>query len=591
MVAQLPASPGERPASASASSAGLALRSRDPANFAEEGGVWCAVDGRIEGSEPPARSAGGTARAILEAYRQNGVGFLEGLRGSFALTLVDAERRVALLAVDRRGVKRLAYQLAADGTLIFASSIDALRGHPGGRFELSAQAIFDFLHLSVIPAPQSIFRDVSKLLAAEYLLLEDGRLSTGRYWEPPSEKQGRNVDELCAETVECLRGAVRRSIAGGGGDVTGAFLSGGLDSSTVLGLATEAFGPPVKAFTIGFDTELYDELDYASIAVRQFAASHHTCTVTPADAAALLPKIGAVYDEPFGNSSAVPTFICADLARQHGIALMLAGDGGDEIFAGNERYVQQQVFDIYGRLPAPLRVAIEGTFRVLPGSASLPVLRKAAGYVRRARTPMPDRMMTYSFLGGDRLNEVFEPDFLRVVDPDGPLEALRRTYRRHEAGPLLRRMLQYDMQVTLADNDLRKVTAMCELAGVEVRFPFLDEAVIDLGARLPADLLIRGYRLRDFYKRALRGILPEPILRKRKHGFGMPVRFWIAQDTALRTAAGDAFASLKSRGIVRPDFLDRLLSDRDAQAAGGFGQLGWYLAVLEGWLASRRLGL
>lgn len=590
MARALPAAPGEALASASASRAGLALRAPCAADPDSGDGLWCVVDGQIEWADAAARPAGGHADAIVEAYRRHGVGFLKLLRGSFALALMDPQRSVALLAVDRRGVRRLAWQVAPDGTLIFASPIDAMQPHPSGRFELSPQAIFDYAHLSVIPAPHTIFRDVQKLHAGEYLRFESGRASVGRYWEPPAENGRRDVDALCRETVDCLRGAVRRSIEDADGSATGAFLSGGLDSSTVLGLATETLGRPMKSFTIGFDSEIYNELHYATIAARHFASPHHTYNVTPADAAALLPRIAAVYDEPFGNSSAVPTFFCAGLAREHGISLMLAGDGGDEIFAGNERYVQQQVFDLYFRLPGAARLAIEAGLRAIPGSGSLPLVRKAAGYVRRARTPMPDRMLTYSFLDGARLAEVFEPEFLAQVDPDGPLAALRQTYARHAEGPLLRRMLQFDMQVTLADNDLRKVTTMCELAGMPVRFPFLDEAVIDLGATLPADLLIRRFRLRDFYKRAFAGILPEPTLRKQKHGFGMPVRFWIAHDTALREAVGDALMGLKARGIVRPRFLDRLLQDREAQASGAFGQLGWYLAVLEGWLASRRLG-
>lgn len=590
MAGALPAAPGDALATSAGETAALALRSPGAALVQIADGIWCAVDGEVAWTDGTALPAGPLAEQVVEAYRRHGPELLARLRGSFSLALVDLRRHVALVAVDRRGVKHMAWQLAPDGTLLFASNIDALRGHPAGRFDLSPQAIFDYAHLSVVPAPQTIFRDVRKLHAAEYLLFENGRVSLGRYWEPPAEIGGRDVGTLCRATVDGLRDAVRRAMDGADGGGTGAFLSGGLDSSTVLGLATEHLGRPVKSFTIGFDSEIYDEQHYARIAAEHFASPHFTYHVTPADAAALLPRIAAAYDEPFGNSSAVPTFFCAGLAREHGIRLMLAGDGGDEIFGGNERYVQQQVFDLYYRLPGAARSALEAGLLGLPGVGALPVLRKAASYVRRARTPMPDRMLTYSFLGGDRLNEVFEPDFLAQVDPDGPLSALRRTYARHSEGPLLRRMLQFDMQVTLADNDLRKVTTMCEQAGMPVRFPFLDEAVIDFGATLPADLLIRRFRLRDFYKRAFKGILPDPTLQKQKHGFGMPVRFWIAQDTALREAIGDALMALKGRGIVRAGFLDRLMQDREQQAAGAFGQLGWYLAVLEGWLEHRRLG-
>jgi asparagine synthase (glutamine-hydrolysing) len=222
----------------------------------------------------------------------------------------------------------------------------------------------------------------------------------------------------------------------------------------------------------------------------------------------------------------------------------------------------------------------------LPGGERIPGFRKLRSYVQRARVAMPDRLQTYNYLAGPRLTEVFEPGFLESVDRDGPMQVLRRAYGRSAAGSLLRRMLQFDMQVTLADNDLRKVNAMCDLAGVAVRFPFLDESVVEFGATLPASLLIRRFRLRDFYKRAMRDVLPPAVIAKRKHGFGMPIRHWIAGDTPVRPAVADALAGLKSRGIIRPVFIDRLLSDSAGQVAGQYGQLAWYMAVLERWLAA-----
>lgn len=592
MAERLPAGARDRVRLEQGSAAGLALKSPDAARcWAEGGGLWCAISGDFRWADAALAELAterGPGFALAEAYRRRGSDLLRDLRGRFALAVLEPARGVALLAIDRVGTERLVYRAGSAG-LLFASTIDAVRAHPGFAPELSPQAIFDYLHLSVIPGPDSVYRDMRKLLPGEYLRYEQGRAVVGIYWQPPAEAQNAAPEEELAQTMrDRLQQAVDDAIAGQDAKTVGTFLSGGLDSSTVLGLATRRLGAPVKCFTIGFDTAEFDESSYADIAARYYHAEHHSYSVTAADAASLLERLALTYDEPFGNSSAVPTFHCARLAREHGISLMLAGDGGDEIFAGNERYVQQEVFEIYSRLPAAARRLLEPVLLCVPGGERIPGFRKLQSYVRRARVPMPDRMHTYNFLSGPRLAEVFEPDFLAKVDPDGPMRALRRVYGRAPEGSMLRRMLRFDMQVTLADNDLRKVTAMCELAGMDVRFPFLDEEVVEFGATLPSRLLIRGFRLRDFYKRAMRDILPPEVIAKRKHGFGMPIRHWFASDTPVRPAVADALAGLKSRGIVRPAFLDRLIDDRAGQIAGEYGQLAWYLAVLERWLAARR---
>ena len=587
MAARLAPAPGGAPATRCAPRAALALRTpAERALFADGDVLWCAISGDVSWSEPSLAALAadqGQGRALADAYRHHGAGCLRYLRGSFALAVVEPAKSTALLAVDRVGVQRLTYR-AVDGGLLFATSIDGLRAHPSFTGALSAQAIFDYLHLSVIPGPDSVYRDVRKLLPGECLEFAGGRATLRSYWQPPPEPDAAPpFADLARGMVDHLQGAVDRALEGVEAGRVGAFLSGGLDSSTVLGLATRRLGAPVKSFTIGFDTEGFDERGYADIAARHYRSEHHIYNVTPADAAALLEQVATAYDEPFGNSSTVPTFFCARLARDHGVTLMLAGDGGDEVFAGNERYVQQEVFELYSRVPAAARRVLEPALLACP---SLPGLRKLRSYIQRARAAMPDRLYTYSFLAGPRLAEVFEPSFLQSVDPDGPMGTLRRAYARGASGSMLRRMLQFDMQVTLADNDLRKVTAMCDLAGVGVRFPFLDQAVVEFGAGVPADLLIRRFRLRDFYKRAMRDLLPPEVIAKRKHGFGMPIRHWIAGDTPVRPAVADALEGLKGRGIVRAGFLDRLLADGAGQRAGEYGQLAWYLAVLERWLAA-----
>lgn len=603
MAAKLPASPADATERASHGRAGLALRAAahrgpgpGPAFHAEGDRLWCALDGDVDWGDPALAAIArqeGQGKALCAAYGRDGVGLLRHLRGGFALAVIEPAAGVALLAIDRVGVKRLNYQ-ADDGRLLFATSIDGLRAHPGFTARLSPQAIYNYLHHSVIPAPDSIYQGVRKLLPGEYLRVAGGRVERGSYWQPPEPAGRADFAALAAEMVDQLQAAVQRAIDNHPDGQVGAFLSGGLDSSTVLGLATRSLGAPVKSFTIGFDAEGFDERGFADIASRFYRSDHHTYMVTPADAAALLDPIAAAYDEPFGNSSAAPAYFCAKLAAEHGVTLMLAGDGGDEIFAGNERYVQQEIFELYAGVPAGLRRVLEPAVLGLPGGGGLPMFRKLRSYVQRARVAMPDRMQTYNFLTESRVVEVFEPGFRQQVDPEGPLQTLRQAYGRCASGPMLRRMLQFDMQVTLADNDLRKVTAMCGLAGMDVRFPFLDEAVVEFGARVPPALLLRHFKLRDFYKRAMKDVLPPAVIAKRKHGFGMPIRHWIAADTPVREAVAEALEGLKGRGIVQPAFIDRLLRDGAGQIAGEYGQLAWYLAVLERWLArhepSARLG-
>ena len=553
--------------------------------------IWCAIEGDFNWAQPmlaDIAAAHGHGQALAEAYRRDGADLLQHLDGGFALAILEPERGTGLLAVDRFGLRRLCYA-QHDGRLAFATSIDALRAVPATAEAVSPQSIYQYLHLAVIPAPESAYQDVQKLLAGECLRFENGRVAVREYWRPAAApRQTPRVDDLARDLVDQLQGAVERSLAGQEPAQVGAFLSGGLDSSTVLGMATRHLGAPVKSFTIGFDSQDFDERAYADIAARRYRAAHHTYNVSASDAAGMIDRVAEAYDEPFGNSSAVATYFCARMARDHGVTMVLAGDGGDELFAGNERYVQMAVFDLYSRVPAALRRLLGPALLGLPAGDRVPGLRKLRSYVRRAQVPMPDRMQTYNFLTAARLTEVLEPDFLRQVDPDGPMRSLRRAYARGGAESTLRRMMHFDMQITLADNDLRKVTAMCDLAGMEVRFPFLDRAVAEFAASVPDALLIRHLRLRDFYKRALRGFLPPEVIAKRKHGFGMPIRQWIATDTPVREAVAEALGALRRRGIVRAAFIDRLLDDRAGQIAGEYGQLAWYLAVLERWLAIHR---
>jgi asparagine synthase (glutamine-hydrolysing) len=364
----------------------------------------------------------------------------------------------------------------------------------------------------------------------------------------------------------------------------GAFLSGGTDSTTVTGLLTQLRGHPVRTFSIGFSAEGFDEMAYARIAARHFGTQAHEYYVTPRDVAEALPLIAQAYDEPFGNASAVPAYFCARLARESGVGILLAGDGGDEIFGGNARYAKQKIFEHYSVLPAWVRAAFEPILLNAPGAGLLTPLHKLQSYVRQARIPLPDRLETYNFLHRSPLEAILDPDFLREIDPEHPLELLREVYRRTDSDDPVDCMMHLDLKAVLADSDLRKVSRMCEVAGVEVCFPLLADELVEFSGEVPAALKVKGTRLRFFFKHALRDFLPPEVLSKSKHGFGLPFGLWLASDDNLEELARATLRRLESRGIVRPAYIAELWQHHAEFHASYFGVMIWILVQLELWL-------
>jgi asparagine synthase (glutamine-hydrolysing) len=325
-------------------------------------------------------------------------------------------------------------------------------------------------------------------------------------------------------------------------------------------------------------------MEFARIASRRFATKPLEYYVTPEDVLRTLPQVAAAFSEPFGNSSAAAVYHCARIAREHGISMLLAGDGGDELFGGNERYAKQLVFERYGRVPATLRrrllePAIAAAARV---TTSFPI-GKAQSYIEQATVPLPDRLQHYNFLHRHEPAEVFAPDLLAQVDLPSPLRQLREEYSVPETRSAVNRMLFMDWKFTLHDNDLVKVNTMCALAGIEVEYPMLDSAVVDLSLRIPAQWKVHNGELRWFYKRAMSGFLPDEILNKTKHGFGLPFGVWTRTHEGLRKQSQEALASLATRGYFSSQFLrDALRLHRESHASF-YGELVWILTVLELW--------
>lgn len=529
----------------------------------------------------------GHGAALIAAWRQNGVGLFDSLRGPFALVLVDKQRAQSLLAVDRFGIERLCYGTSTTGALKFGPSAIDVAAACGRSRQLCADAIYHYLFYHMIPSPLTVFDGVKKLEPGHYVLTTSATTRVERYFHPryiAGEAVNRSVLEHTL--LVQLRAAVSRTVE----DVpVGAFLSGGLDSSTVVGLLSE-HSRPAHSYSIGFSEERYNELEYARVVARHFGTVHHERLVTPDDVADAIPLIAAAYDEPFGNSSAVPAYYCAEFAAADGIRTLLAGDGGDELFAGNSRYVQQLKLEAYQKLPEVLRRRfLEPLLGDSTWPGQVPLVRKAASYVKQARVPLPDRLESWNHLVRTGPQSILHPEFAATIDATAPLALLRRVYARSSATATVDRMLELDWQQTLADNDLRKVMRTCELAGVNVRFPLLDDELAAFSMRVPATFKIRGLRLRDFYRRACDGFLPDAVLRKRKHGFALPFGIWMAEHDRLRAIGAASLGALRQRNVIRNEYLDELVSRHGSEHAAYFGEFIWVLVMLEQWLTSHDL--
>jgi asparagine synthase (glutamine-hydrolysing) len=526
----------------------------------------------------------GVARALAQGYARKGTGVLTALSGACALAVLDARGGDAVLAIDRMGTRPLCYCVVA-GTLVFGSTLDAISAFPGNAAEINRQAIYDYIYFHMVPGPHTIYAGRHRLLPGSSLTWRNGKLETCQYWEMRYvEDEKRPTPELKREFLAALRKGVRETAQDG---AVGTFLSGGTDSSTVAGMLGEVTGKPARTYSIGFEAQGYDEMGYARIAARHFGTQHHEYYVTPADVVSAVPRIAEVHDQPFGNSSAVPTYFCAKLARDDGVDVLLGGDGGDELFGGNERYATQYLYSLYSDLPRALRKGLIEPVAFL--SPEIGIAGKVQRYIRNASLPMPARYDHYNLLERLGAGNIFSPEFLASVDAQEPRMMLSHAYDNAQAGSLINRMLALDLRFTLADNDLPKVTRACELAGLDVRFPMLDDAVVSFSSALPPRLKLRGTRLRYFFKESLRGFLPGEIIAKTKHGFGLPLGPWLQTYQPLRQLALDSLSDLKKRGIVRPEFIDELTSRHVETHASYYGTMVWVLMMVEHWLKQHRL--
>ncbi|MFL6698582.1 MAG: asparagine synthetase B family protein [Vitreoscilla sp.] len=529
----------------------------------------------------------GVLAAWQAALAQDAAAAAAKVDGEFAVALREPSGRV-FLAVDRFAIRTLCYRVVGD-QLLFALRADALVDAAESA-PLDRQAIFDYIYFHVIPSPRTIFKDVFRLPPGHFALFENGKLTVAPYWVPTFDDAATFQPGAEKETFkELLRLAVADQLDG---SKPACFLSGGTDSSTVAGMIGLAAGRPAATYSIGFEAEGYDEMEYARITARHFGTEHHEYYVTPADLLSGIPAVAAHYDQPFGNSSAVPAYFCARVAHDDGVTRLLAGDGGDELFGGNSRYAKQKIFGAWDAVPRAMRSGLLEPIFGLPAVAKAPLLRKGASYIEQARVPMPDRMHRWNLLNSLGIANIFTPDFLEGIDTAAPARQQREIWSHAVTGDLVNRMLAFDWHYTLAETDLPKVCGTTELAQVSVGFPMLDPRLLAYALRMPPRFKVKGLQLRWFFKQALRGFLPDATITKKKQGFGLPFGVWATRHDGLRRLAADSLGSLSTRGIIRPEFIKELLDERLESHPGYYGEMIWILMMLEQWIQSHqpRLG-
>jgi asparagine synthase (glutamine-hydrolysing) len=523
----------------------------------------------------------GDTEVIVHLYEEMGPRCVEALHGMFGLAVWDEGERRLLLARDRVGKKPLYYADRPEA-LSFASELTALMQDPEIPRDPDTAALDAYLAYRWVPAPASAFAAARKLPAATYMVLDEGGVRTERYWRLDFSAKRRFSSP--AERNEEIRSQIRRAVGRRMiADVPlGAFLSGGVDSSTVVAAMAEQSTEPVRTFSIGFTHDEYNELPQARLVAERFATEHHEYVVEP-NAVEILPRIVRHYGEPFADSSAVPSFYVAEMARRE-VTVALNGDGGDETFAGYSRYAANALLARADRVPASFRRALQRAAALLPPSGRIesPVNR-----LRRVLSVLgmdpADRYAAYmTQLNGLDRDQLYTPEYRRTLSESAVLEVIRRPWREATATNIVDRMLEVDTVTYLTDDLLAKMDIATMAHSLEGRSPLLDHEFMEFAASLPVTDKLSGRSFKVGLKEAVRGWVPDEILDAPKRGFRLPIHDWLRGD--LRGYSRDVLLDPAAiqRGHFNPAYVERLL-DEHARSQADHSQGIWTLLMYELW--------
>jgi asparagine synthase (glutamine-hydrolysing) len=513
---------------------------------------------------------------IVHLYEEHGEGFVERLRGMFAIAIWDKRRRRLLLARDRFGIKPLYYRQAGGG-LSFASELKAMLEQPGFSRAIDPRAVAAYLAFNSIPAPLTIFAEARKLPPGHLLAWQDGEVELRRYARPrpvaAAEVSDGSTEELAEELRAVLDDSVRAHLVA---DVSvGVLLSGGVDSGGLAALASRHAGEPVRTFSIGFEEGGFDELDRARLVARRYGTDHHELVLRP-DAVDLLPKLVEAFDEPFGDSSALPTYLVSALAAEH-VKVALSGEGGDELFGGYYTYVADLLAPKVGRLAA----------LAAPLAEALPSRSDRVGFDYKAKR------FARAAASGDPLQrhhawkEIFSPERRAALVGEGaggwdPVDLYRERYAETTAAEPLARMQDLDLGIYLVDDLLVKTDRLSMAHSLELRVPFLDPKVAEFAMALPTRMKVRGFAKKRLLRRALQPLLPKQVVHGRKQGFSIPIAAWLRGPLEPWAREVLAPATLRRQGLLDPAAVTPLL-DRHCSGREDLSRQLWGLMALTLW--------
>jgi len=559
----------------------------------EDGSIWIVFNGEIY-NHPALRAelekrghifkTHSDTESIVHAYEEYGDDCVRHLRGMFAFAIWDAPKRRLFITRDRLGKKPL-YYAEHDGALLFGSELKCLLKYPGFPREMNPEAVHHYLTLQYVPDPLTGFRAAKKLPPAHTLVCENGRISTRRYWDIDFRTK-ESGDDLREHVRTKIEEAVRIRLMS---EVPlGAHLSGGIDSSVVVGLMAGMSSRPVKTFSIGFEEAAFNETDHARAVAEKFGTEHQEFIVAPS-AMEVLGPLGAHFDEPFADSAAIPLWYLSKLTRQH-VTVALNGDGGDEAFAGYQRYYADAVANFYGLVPSFLRNAADALFSLLPVNGNKPVEKSPAAALRKLGHAASFGSGASVVRWGSYFSEaekaaLYTGDFAKVMEPSHG--AMEQTYAAALAGTRVDRTLYTDLHHYLPGALLVKADRVTMAHSLEARSPFLDHELMELAARLPVNWKIRGTTTKWILRDLFRDFLPERIAGRGKLGFSVPLARWFAGPNldAVRDLLG---SGARCHGFLSAENISKLI-EQNRSGRFDHGKKIWALLVLENWLRSYAL--
>ena len=556
----------------------------------EDGSVWIVLNGEIynfielrevlekKGHRFKSRT---DTEVVLHLYEDKGVECIKDLRGMFAFAIWDDKKQRLFLARDRVGKKPL-YWALKNGDFIFGSEIKAILQDPDVNRDVNIGEIPAYLTYGYTPSPDTMFKGINKIPPAHYLVYEKGNIKLEKYWELDfSNKIKLSERDYCDNIMELLEESTRIRLIS---DVPlGAFLSGGIDSSAVVYMMSKLSSRPVKTFSIGFEEETHSELKYARIIADRFGTEHHEYIVKP-DAIEILPKLVWHYNEPYADSSALPSYYVAKMTRRE-VTVALNGDGGDENFAGYERYMAGKFAETYRKMPEKLRnsVILPLINRIKEDVSYNKFSNKFKRFILMASEPYAFRH--YSWVSIFRDNEkgsLFTDELKKNIDAKSPFSYLENIFNNSRSKDIVDSLLYADINSYLPEDLLVKMDIATMANSLEGRSPFLDHKMMEFAASVPSKMKVRGARLKYILKKALRKALPEEILKRGKMGFGIPIDKWFRNE--LKDYSYEILMSDKSinRGYFKKASIKRLL-DEHAVAGANNGARIWSLLFLELW--------